>query len=861
MDPIKEIDENTEANRVIEYYKRYSQNPDLFKYFTGPEASIAGKKSSNVNFRKNVPSEEPKLVSTEVDKIEENDKCPIQESQDSSEIMQSTSPVMENDKISELEEIEDKNPSRSSSVASNKIEWDNGADIGYKNSYEFLATRKSASFPSLLTNKLSVNTKALPQDTQEKSITDHVQELRKMYTQLTFSTETSSSSNKENSGSSMSKEQSQVGSSLPVNKNLKTSTKSSSSSSGSYLRRKIGYPIAYSTPHEGSSSKECVSKTSKENSSENSKESSSTSKKKDIKSSNKPECYFGTPMLTLPVKPKRNVIDVQQSTPSENKGKVENASSQEQVDFEKIGRHTKKIQKKINLCLTKPISVECFSLDSKQSEHKTVQTSVSSEKSSKFVQTEDFDFDPLLRYTPHTQNVEYVKFKENSNASLDSPQVLESSKNVSSHSKNCKSTQTDYIARSTIAKRRNIIRNTKESRSEKIMNFAEPKILSKKKIINDSTGVSSTSSSEDPRSTSENAESTDTKTPEATKEFQTEEMLLAEMISLNYSKDLNTDIKRSIDVLQKLLRSKKYDQATKKHYIKKIVQKIVNTKYSDDSTNSDLFKSKKNHEEPETKVQDRIHKQAPKLMENLPWYPVAEPKYRMPKNITNNKETEYISKVKTVIVGDDMEPTKDVNNFINKNIKENQTFIVPKQKENMKIPQKQVNSTRVPLISPKDIHTTSNSSSNKSDNQHFKQKQRKSVKNDHIPKFTSNSSSKLLNNPVLRNDNRPTSSEGKIGNTNWRTAKTLSEKLLENRDLVDFKKGQGDYLLHVAKNERHHQLSWIKNEIEHLVKLKELLEKKPGSVRPDSKLKDVISSLLKMRVDDMEGGCFYDYSV
>ncbi|KAL3268159.1 hypothetical protein HHI36_007286 [Cryptolaemus montrouzieri] len=116
--------------------------------------------------------------------------------------------------------------------------------------------------------------------------------------------------------------------------------------------------------------------------------------------------------------------------------------------------------------------------------------------------------------------------------------------------------------------------------------------------------------------------------------------LLAEMISLNQSRDLNTDVKRSINILQKLLKSKKYDQSTKKYYIKKIVEKIVESRYSDDSTtSSELFRPKKNSVAtlsiPEKLTENKIEmvQKESSLMDNIPWYPVAPPTIISPKKL------------------------------------------------------------------------------------------------------------------------------------------------------------------------------------------------------------------------------------
>ncbi|XP_044753841.1 uncharacterized protein LOC123313163 isoform X2 [Coccinella septempunctata] len=862
MDHKRETDEEIEANRVIEYYKKYCQNPDLIKYFTGPEASCVEKKVFNVDIHKKVPlrNPQPVILSENVD-VQANQECVNEEQCNSSRTIKSPTSL---DIVSEHEDTEEKNHSRSSSVASNKIEWDNGADIGYKNSYQFLSARKSASFPSLLTQNVSVNSRVLPKEAAEKSISENIQELRKMYHQLTFSSETSSSVNKGYTASSESKGQSS--SSPQENKNMKISTKSSSSSD-SYLHRKIGHPVAYSTPHEESTSKESIPGSSKDVKSSE-KHFSESSRESTSKSSTKPGVYSVTPMLTLSAKPKRNLNNDELFIPTEKESIVDHnvISSAEQVKESNLNvikpetaKNSNHYRKKINLCLTKPISVECISLENKNNVHKDVQTSFSSDKSSKCIQTEEADFksgvfDSKIRCSPQTQNIEYIRFGEETfkGASSKLYPTRDSARNpyISSEEKNCRATQTENVC----SKNRKTKRVPKEAIDEKMTEFTQVKRVPYEKMYNVSSETSSVNTmSQEKESSNENLESKEGcyKSADNTNEFQAEEMLLAEMISLNYSKNLNTDIKRSINILQKLLKSRKYDNSTKKYYIKKIVQKIVESKYSDDSTSSDLFMPKKKTVEPrpvkETKSETEKPKSSTNLMDNLPWYPISEPIYSVPKN---NTKKSVSSGDKKFTDDNNLKPRKSEKKTIAPNVtNENQRFIPPVQKDKMKIPEAKVDQLKVPLISPEDIHRSNNSATTTEDlkiNQKY-------PRPDKTAKLASKSSSKLIYNPVPQKDYRPISSEGKIGETNWRTAKTLSEKLLENRDLIDFKNGQGDYLLHVVKNERNHQLSWINNEIEHLVKLKELLEKKPEKTRPDSKLKDVISSLLKMKENDMKG--------
>lgn len=178
---------------------------------------------------------------------------------------------------------------------------------------------------------------------------------------------------------------------------------------------------------------------------------------------------------------------------------------------------------------------------------------------------------------------------------------------------------------------------------------------------------------------------------------------LSQIITEKQSNNLIDDIDRSIKLLQKLLKSKKYDPVTKKRYIRKIVDKIVDNKYDDSTTSSELFVPKKQQ----------------KLEENIPWCPPQLSKFT----------------VKTF----------------------NEEFL----------PQKSV--------------------------------------------LSGGSGDSL--------ENQQNSSSGSY--QSWKEDKTLSEKLHEEKQ-----NGQGDHLVKFAMKERQHQLSWIKDEISHLTKLKGLLEKK-----------------------------------
>lgn len=95
-----DIDDAITKN-VIDYYKKYSQNPDLPKYFSGSSLSYLPE-FKLPEFKETTYTEIPKIViQTDFDIVITHEKN------------------------------EPENISRASSAMSNKkLEWDNGADIG-----------------------------------------------------------------------------------------------------------------------------------------------------------------------------------------------------------------------------------------------------------------------------------------------------------------------------------------------------------------------------------------------------------------------------------------------------------------------------------------------------------------------------------------------------------------------------------------------------------------------------------------------------------------------------------------------------------------------------------------------------------
>ncbi|KAK9889862.1 hypothetical protein WA026_007228 [Henosepilachna vigintioctopunctata] len=812
MDIMKESDNDSESNHVLTYYKKYTQNPELCKYFTGPEASI--KISTNPSLKKDVAS--INKASTSNDRL---------------------NTISDNTNITEVNQDEDtehKNISPSSSIASiKKLEWDNGADIGYNNSYK-CSTIKSASFPSLFVNDTSYLN-------EENYISKNIKQVRSMYHQLTFVPEPECCSFQ--TKSSTLKTQTVDTSSNEAISKVHSSLSSGSEKNKLYLQRRIGQPNAYSTPYDEVSSKGSFN-----------------------------DLYKETPVIRGQEKPKRNLNKNNSDGTSGNYidsdkdvmlyKTIDNCClSSEPVSIEKHQpsdrnkcnenpiQQVNNVQREVNLCLTKPIFVECIYSGNKYKMNKK------SQKNSKSIQTESLQNNKkIIHYNstkvcnPEIQKIEYVKYKNdelNCDMFLDEEISLELKQTepyteVTSEEGLCvvndiKKSENGYKKKylTTAAKMEDIqvitekeykeyqVQIDNESKSEYVHEKSENLEVVNPIKVSSFIGTNCSLSSQENSSGCSKFEKVlhqsespvKENSPVTSNKSATDEMILAEMISLNQSRDLNTDIKRSINILQKLLNSKKYDEATKKYYIKKIVEKIVESKYSDDSTSSSEFFQPKKRNVVELSTQQKIGMPKNKsdktmgskiqLMQNIPWYPVHDTKYISKNNSNINCEVIKTDLYTDLKKGENTSPcfSKDDVDLVmdgkTSGDSENLNKLMVNSDCNVK-------------------HTVEIASSHRSV--------------DHV----------VPKQPQL-NDNTD-----QINNKNWKYIKTLSERLLENRDKI----GQGDYLLKVATNERQHQLSWIKNEIKHLNKLKEMLERK---LRPKTEMEGVISSLLKMHVDDVKG--------
>lgn len=208
---------------------------------------------------------------------------------------------------------------------------------------------------------------------------------------------------------------------------------------------------------------------------------------------------------------------------------------------------------------------------------------------------------------------------------------------------------------------------------------------------------------------------------------------LGKIISSQHSNHLIADIDKSLYILQHFIKSKNYNPETKQYYAKKIVSKIIESRYIDDSTSIS-----------NTSV-----------------------------NTSNKSSTHNNSEKK-------LSP-KSTETYVSKTSKNTATKSITKSLDNLQTPS--------------------------------------------------------IVNETSKNNSCPTS---RIDLKNWREEKTLSEKILDEREKILKHRSTGsksvtpsvkysddnDYLIQHSKKERKRQISWINHELSYLQKLKDLLQTK-----------------------------------
>lgn len=423
---------------------------------------------------------------------------------------------------------------------------------------------------------------------------------------------------------------------------------------------------------------------------------------------------------------------------------------------------------------------------------------------------------------------------------------------------------------------------------------------------------------------------------------------LARIISSKQSEDLMMDIDRSLVLLQKLIKSKKYDKVTKQYYVRKIVQKIINSHYVDDSTSlessgrtskstsgrsgeflsrseevlsgsiegdaskNDLLKSesfKSESSKIESLKSESSKNKTSKSESSKKEFSKSDPCKNdviMPKgtrglseeeknigdyNVQRREETTRKDK-NTLPKEEEISPKMNV--AISKSSSLNTELTSNKSSERMKSSssesEKPIEEKRLHRNLPWTPVITSKTKEDNYNNDYVKKDKypklalksgrlkTQTITEEFIPgnisigkknryRFTltdfEEPRTSNLNSlrTTLTSEKFAISSDGTSGknskgssteNNNdrdslgsarsWREQKTLSERLLEEAG------SGGDHILNFAKKERESQLNWIKDEINHLSKLKKLLEKN-GNRKSDS----LRAFLSKPQISDLKG--------
>ncbi|KAB0794979.1 hypothetical protein PPYR_11818 [Photinus pyralis] len=463
--PEKHKEDKSVTSQVLDYYRCFSQNRELPKYFCG---------TSGIQLQdwRQVPAVSPPLVTIPVAEATASPSRDI--------------PIIHIENVCI--------PSPASSVASNrKLEWDNGADIGYSNS----TLHKSVSLPVLTDAEYTkLRDKLLSQNAGEGEDTKRSVEVHCTETKLSDLSSTSESLKSSPKG---------YISTTPSSGSFLSDSGSSKAQRLKSLKAKVGLPIAQST--QLLDEIECCS----------------------------------TP----------KVID---------RGKIDLGA------IDRISRY--KNLKLLKLSACKPVVVECAGWTRPpRGKSKTVQTSLSLNAVSVGIQT-DFDFENCGVITPtkgagERQNVFYVCYSD-SPTENDSTNCSTMHTQTPSDFSNCDSFQ--YVDKS-----RN---NSKSRKSESTAESDKENSPVVKLSDNDSLTKVLLNTTRDNRKDGGNVK----------------------------------DLQRTVDLLQKLIRSKKYDSLTKKFYLRAIMKQLVDNK--SDSSESVLPQSEVS--ETEDRSNDKKITKSPK---------------------------------------------------------------------------------------------------------------------------------------------------------------------------------------------------------------------------------------------------------
>lgn len=778
------------SSQVLEYYQKYSQNRHLPKYFSGPAVPLQigdwhSTPKTVINYNSsNLPSTstnedviELSASQTWTDLLAINTTCTSEPFKESNVLIQATSP--------------------SSSITSNrKLEWDNGADIGYSN-VTTKTLQKSISLPVLCDTEYEKLQKSLfaLHDTRETDIVNNPlkSEKNNQNSLELCGDDISCASIQIEEPCSLTKSSSLSGESKQKEKH----SLSDSELSKNYIQffnPKISLPVAESTRNQLIDYSETL-----------------TEATSFIKSSSSSQ----------------NSLSIKLKDHSENQNSI-NLNMIDQVSYYKN-------LKVLKLTTAKPIIVDCINTSVKiRGKNEFVQTSLP-KNASIAIQT-DFSFKndtdilkPVKKYTSEKQNVVYIVHSDSDKETNTQTSSTQTSSAVLSC---CESFE--YVRAAAIDKDKTNLEVV--SKNEENLS---PDVFSNLKRCPPKSDLRQFSSNSDkPVKGSQSSEITSNESP------------LGHLLSYKQQGQLIPDLEKKIELLQKVIQSKKYNNVTKKFYLKKIVKKLIDNKYSSDSTH-DYDTYVENSEKSENKVSAGSLKSDKEpsrttsnfdLQQNRPWKPIQDienistvPEMRRPLARKLEAQT-FINEILPNIkdnIKEKLELTPTCSNFV-----PIQNFLNRKDtrlQRNRFLTLKRLESVPAETVASGENKSEQQQSSNSTENELYNILSAEHILTDNDTKSKSRTSDEITDIEIQ----------------SWRENKTRSEHLLDQKNENSSLENK-DHLVSFAKKERQHQLYWINNEISHLSKLKELLEQ-----RNDQKIKtetnDLHTFLQKPHVEDMQG--------
>ena len=698
-----EDDRESVSSKIVKYYEKFSQDVNLPNYFRGDVANKI------------------KIRDRTVEKVMETPEFSFGSKNKGCSKRTPAPPVVDNKRkeTTHLICIDNQNlenASSTSSVASNrKLEWDSGADIGYDYCQKQKYLQKSLSLPVLSAVIATESDESWLRFTPECVIDENVhieqQQLPRADNVLSDST---------NSHTAPTKKQEQT-STEPVPEFLYHFPES--------IKKKIGVPVAESTPND----------------------------------------KLSVEMKALSSK-KSNDISQKNSEWSIRK----------------------------QLCVTKPILVDCVQY--KQCLSKTVQTYVVT--TSIATQTDPVNLELMINngqvemIPDNKQSIVYLKYsdsnKETSTRSIGTNTCL-SEATIS----DCRSFEFVNGSKTT---------SSASNYSYNTNIVSEGAQISTRKIIIIGEKQLSQNLSSDEKSSARNGVSSSNSNKSFVQHGKLKESVVEEQSK-------NSDINKYTDLLQKLLSSKRFDKVEKRYYVDKIIGKVLDLYVTDGNSSSDtpnsLLRSQHVHQINEP----------PKI--NMTY---ATNNVKNTRNIIDEGKTEnqYVNCEETLNYSKVHQEMESANQNNGDNI----------DSQGLKYQHLRINVPWMPMSKETRLKSTG----------HF---EIRTFTTQILPSPTSrqpqcpHSQFTLLNETAqpdsVTSSSKSTSDTCKNTHNDWKTPKTLSEKLYDERRSQD--RGAGDAIqndiVRFAKKERENQINWIRSEILHLNKLKELLQKNNEYKRED----------------------------